>query len=517
MLVLPYQTKFSISTLPSATVGLIVACLLVFFVFQGNDDARYEEATAAYLASELPKIEIPRYRAWLEQRTDAAAKQRLLVLQQQPKAALMLVQSDSRFQADLMAGRVIAPTDPQYAAWREARAPVDALLARVFTERFSLKPEGPWWGLLSHQFLHGGLGHLIGNMIVLLVAGPFVEAALGRWRFLLGYLLGGMAAGAAHLAISQAPLIGASGAIAAAMAMVAVLYGTRKVRVFYWVFVYFDTARVPALALLPIWVANEVFQWMSSGGESRVAYSAHLGGLATGALIAWLLRSADSKAIDQRVDAEYADERKAAQHSSLLRQAQEAASRLDTRRAARLYRELVELHPANVEYLSAYFNVSLLSNVSEALHDALLRVLWFRGKGGLADLRKIYLQMSQPKLLSLLPVDEQLRLARRLVSTREDAASLRVLDRILEDTNLRTLYGRQTADCLLGLYTTYNRYGLKQQAASVQQRLSRFFPKPDRIGGLAPQSEPPATIRATTRRSSDTLRGPDTIYIDLSR
>jgi len=56
-----------------------------------------------------------------------------------------------------------------------------------------------------------------------------------------------------------------------------------------------------------------------------------------------------------------------------------------------------------------------------------------------------------------LPVDEQLRLARRLVRSREHNAALDVLDRLLIDDNLRTLYARQIADCLLGLFTTYAR------------------------------------------------------------
>ncbi len=515
MLVLPYQTQFSLRNLPLVTLGLMLACAFVFLTLQRGDAARYEEAAQAYNASELPAIELPRYRAWLARQTDADAQRRLQELQRRPRAALLIMQSDSAFQAALDAGRIVPPDDPQHAAWRAARERIDAILARAFTDRYAATPGGPWWQLFTHQFLHGDFGHLVGNMIVLLVAGPFVEAAVGRWRFLLGYLLSGAAAGAAQMAIASAPLVGASGAIAGAMAMVAVLYGTRRVKVFYWVFVYFDTARVPALALLPVWVLNEVFQWVASGGQSRVAYFAHLAGLAAGALLAWLMRLSGGKAVAEAVDAEAASERKAERHSSLLRQAQDAAARLDTRRAARLYRELVELHPDNVGYLSAYFNVSLLSQ-SEALHDALLRVLWFRSRGSVGELRRIYLQMSQPKLLSLLPVDEQLRLARRLVTTREDEAALRVLDRILEDGNLRTLYGRQTADCLLGLYTAYTRAGLKTPAAQVQQRLARYFPRPQQIGGLAPNAEPPPTIRATTRRG-DTLRGPDTIYIDLSR
>ena len=76
-------------------------------------------------------------------------------------------------------------------------------------------------------------------------------------------------------------------------------------------------------------------------------------------------------------------------------------------------------------------------------------------------------------------------------------------------TALRTLYGRQIADCLLGLYTAYSRYGLKQQAATVQERLARYFPNPAEIGGLAPQAVPPPTIRAAppTRLLSILCRG----------
>ena len=64
--------------------------------------------------------------------------------------------------------------------------------------------------------------------------------------------------------VSDQPLIGASGSISGAMAMVAVLYGTRKVPVFYWLFVYFNTARIPALLLLPVWLAIEAVQWALS-------------------------------------------------------------------------------------------------------------------------------------------------------------------------------------------------------------------------------------------------------------
>lgn len=529
MLVLPYQTRLNARNLPLVTLTLVLLNALVYLVLQSGDQRHFESAGKLYAAASLATIEAPRYQEWLRQRDDRAGLARLAALQKQPGQLLLLIESDAEFARALRAGRVIVPGDPQYAGWREARRRVDSELDRSFTRSFGLVADGGWLRYLSYQFLHGSLGHLVGNMLVLLLAGPFAEAALGRARFLGAYLAAGVAGGFAHVMLSPSLLVGASAAIAGAMAMVAVLYGTRRVRVFYWLFVYFDTAKVPALALLPVWMLNELVQWAISGGKSQVAYSAHLGGIAAGALLAWLLQPRDRARIDRLVAAEFAEDDRTERRSNLLRQAQEAAARLDTRRAARLYGELADQHPDNPEYLIAYLNTALLSPDGELLSDAALRVLWFRGKRISEDLRKAFLQIAQPRLLSLLPVDEQLRLSRRLVRAREDSASLRVLDGILGDANLRTLYARQIADCLLALYTTYSRHGLRQQADAVQSRLKTYFPSPNEIGGIAPSSVPPATIRGahlggtpstlrgtTTLGRSSKLRGTDTLHIDLS-
>jgi membrane associated rhomboid family serine protease len=515
MLVLPYQTRFAADSLPAVTFVLILFNVLVFFGLQRGDDAIYEQAYRHYLASDLPKIELPRYEQWLIDRADRRSRERLLRLRalaakHGPMPALQLMQSDPEFMDALRARRIVTADEPQFGQWSLQRREFDALLEHAAAERFALKPQ--WsepWRLITYQFLHGDLGHLLGNMIVLLLAGPFAEAALGRLRFLFGYLAGGAAAGALHLALSPGALIGASGSIAAAMAMVAVLYWTRRVPVFYWVVFYFDTARVPALALLPVWIANELYQW-AAAPDSQVAYTAHIGGFVAGAVIARLLKPKDGKRIDAVLEAEFGDERRHRKQSELLRQAQDAAARLDTRRAATLYRELCELYPDRVDYMTACFNMALLGADAEALKDASLRLLWSRVKSHPEEFRKAFLSMTQPKVLQVLPVDEQLRLARRLVKHREDAAALRVLDGLLGDDNLRTLYGRQIADCLLGLFTTYNRFGLKGPADDVKARLRRYFPSPDRIGGLPPNREMPPSIRGASTR-------PDTLNLDLGR
>lgn len=503
MLIVPYQTRFTARSLPLVTLALILVNAICYFVFQAGDRQAYQRAAEYYFSSQLPQVELPRYAAHLEKRSDRSSVRVLRDIRSAPEegisaAVIASMQHDTEFMRDLRGGAVVASSDPQFTIWREQRARFDALIGQVFVERYALEPgQGVLLRLFTYQFLHADAIHWFANMLVLLLAGPFAEAALGRGRFLLAYLLTGVLAGAVHLLVGGPPLVGASGAISGAVAMVAVLYWTRRVPVFYWLFVYFNTARIPALLLLPVWLAVEAIKWAVSP-ESPVSYSAHIGGFIAGAVIAWLLRPRDEFKGDRILDEEFADQKGVDRQSTLLQEAQQAAARLDTRRAARAYSELLQDEPGNTQYATAYFNMAMLGRDKDTLVDAALRVLWIRSRGARTELRPVYLQMSQPHVLAALPVDEQLRLARRLVATREDAASLRVLDGMLGNDTLKNLYGRQLADCLLGLFTTYSRHGLRRQADDVKKRLSQYFPSPATLGGIAPTKAPPMTIRGAT-------------------
>jgi membrane associated rhomboid family serine protease len=399
---------------------------------------------------------------------------------------------------------VVREDDPVFASWSADRQRYDELAHATIQARYSLSRAtvAQPWRFVTYAFLHGSLAHLLGNMLVLVLVGPFVEAALGRLRFTLAYAAGAAAAGALHVLVADAAVIGASGAIAATVGMLAVLYGTRKVPVFYWLFV-FGTARVPALALLPVWLLNEGYQWsLQSKGPlsgAAVAYGAHIGGLIAGALLGWLLRPNTPPDKPNRAGSPGTLNRRTDPVSTMATQAQDAAARLDIRRATRLYRQLAELEPERTEYLGAYLNVTLLGADDEALQDAALRLLWAKFKMPTDDLRKTFLQLTQPKVLKALPIDEHLRLARRLVRFREDAAALRVIDAVLRDDHLRHLYGRQLADCLLGLFTAYARHGLHKQAEQINSRLSTYFPSADQMGGVAPANRPPSTILTSLR------------------
>ena len=150
--------------------------------------------------------------------------------------------------------------------------------------------------LFSSMFLHGSWMHLIGNMWFLWLFGDNVEDRLGRVRYLLLYVLSGLAAGVTQVYVdwgAQVPIIGASGAVAGVLGAYMVTYP--YARVLAWVpFFYFfwPVVELPAVVFLGIWFLMQFFQGAAaiagphSGG---VAWWAHVGGFVAGIVLMWLL------------------------------------------------------------------------------------------------------------------------------------------------------------------------------------------------------------------------------------
>ncbi len=151
----------------------------------------------------------------------------------------------------------------------------------------------PWF---SSMFLHGGWMHLIGNLWFLWIFGDNVEDRLGRPRFLLFYLLGGLAAAFAQWVVdpqSAVPMVGASGAISAVLAGYLVLYPKARIVTLVPLFVFVHFTELPAWIFLGLWF---VFQGLSgvgdlaSGAGGGVAWWAHVGGFVAGVPLVYLLR-----------------------------------------------------------------------------------------------------------------------------------------------------------------------------------------------------------------------------------
>ncbi|MDQ3072910.1 MAG: rhomboid family intramembrane serine protease [Bacteroidota bacterium] len=148
--------------------------------------------------------------------------------------------------------------------------------------------------IFTSLFLHGGWMHLIGNMLFLWVFGDNIEAVLGRMRFILFYLAGGVVATFAHIYFNQAsnvPSIGASGAISACLGAYLVMFPRSRVRVLIPLIIIFTTIRLSAFAFLGLWIGLQVVNTYieSSAGklpeDGGVAWWAHIGGFAFGLLI----------------------------------------------------------------------------------------------------------------------------------------------------------------------------------------------------------------------------------------
>ena len=148
--------------------------------------------------------------------------------------------------------------------------------------------------LITYMFLHAGWWHLGGNMLFLWVFGDNVEDAMGPFRFILFYLLCGVAAGLAHSYANPAsagPLIGASGAIGGVVAAYLVLYP----RVRMWVLAFARIPlKIPAYLMVGAWIAFQVFS-VYIQDDSDTAWWAHIGGFLSGLVLVFVFKRPGQK------------------------------------------------------------------------------------------------------------------------------------------------------------------------------------------------------------------------------
>jgi membrane associated rhomboid family serine protease len=161
--------------------------------------------------------------------------------------------------------------------------------------------------IFTSMFSHAGLLHLGGNMLFLWIFGNNVEDSMGPVRFLIFYLLGGIAALALQTAIdpsSTTPTLGASGAIAGVLGGYILIYPRARVLTLIFLIIFFTFLEIPAYFFLFIWFAQQaVFGAIDltnpNGGGGGVAYFAHVGGFAFGLLAIKLFATRRSAAYGQ--------------------------------------------------------------------------------------------------------------------------------------------------------------------------------------------------------------------------
>ena len=145
-------------------------------------------------------------------------------------------------------------------------------------------------GLLTHMFLHAGIMHIGGNMLFLWIFGDNLEDQMGHFGFLAFYLACGLVAAAAQILAapdSGVPMVGASGAIAGVMGGYLLMFPRAKVDVLAIIVVFIKIFTLPAWVMLVLWFVIQITGgYVTSGAEEGVAYWAHAGGFAAGAILA---------------------------------------------------------------------------------------------------------------------------------------------------------------------------------------------------------------------------------------
>jgi membrane associated rhomboid family serine protease len=163
------------------------------------------------------------------------------------------------------------------------------VIPAVLLRRAELPPElalvPAWLTPFTSMFMHGGFMHLAGNMLYLWIFGNNVEDAMGHVRFVIFYVLCGLAAVFGQVLqnpASEIPMIGASGAISGVLGAYLLLYPNARVLVAVPLGFILHTMRLPASIVLGLWFVIQIFSSLAAGEGPGVAWFAHIGGFIAG-------------------------------------------------------------------------------------------------------------------------------------------------------------------------------------------------------------------------------------------
>ncbi len=370
MIIVPVTGKISRRNLPLVTIGLILINCLIFFCFQLNDARRSHEAITYYFTSGLSEIEMARF---IEYRNTASENksepQDLEKLSDEELWSLYLsMRADTEFIEKLRSDQIITPQDAEYSTWSHFRNQFEFLESKITSANYGLIPtEAKPFTFFTYMFLHGGFEHLLGNMIFLWLVGCMIEMGSGRIFCSLTYVLTGLGAAGLYCLMnpgSSIYLVGASGSIAGLMGAFCVLYGRKKVKFFYSLGFYFNYFRAPAIIILPIWIAKEIY-FLYADEIGNVAYEAHLGGLISGAalgligLILFRNINTDMLQADEQVD----------EISPLIEKALERVSQLEMEAGSRLLEQVLTKSPGHIGAMTHLFNIHKNSPQDPRFHE----------------------------------------------------------------------------------------------------------------------------------------------------
>ncbi len=340
-MIIPVGHEQAVRRLPYLTISLIG---LNFLIFVFTFPLEIRQTRRIYETQEkLTELEIDyAFRHFLEDPT-----------------ALHSPEAYREFREKLAEGEIIDKETEEYRNWKGLYDELKVRLeARIFY-RFGYKPSKPSFAtLITSLFLHGSISHLFFNMLFLWLVGCNMEDDWGRPVFSSLYLVGGMVACLSHHAFdpsSDIPLIGASGAISAAMGAFMVRHYKTRIRFlyFFWPLVLFlrpviGTFKLYAAVALGLWFLQQLFYGLLSAGVAQdVAFWAHVGGFLFGTAAGVGLRffKVEEKFLAPKIEKEI---EKVELNPKML-QAFALKDKGDLKGAISLLREVVSEEPKNVD------------------------------------------------------------------------------------------------------------------------------------------------------------------------
>lgn len=433
MLLIPLHKKIDWKHAPAVTFLLVLANILVFLLFQLDDDEEYAAAMNYYYESGLSRLELAPAVKFAEKSADYKLQQALHDADPEEPYWVFALQSNPKFMQALHNGEVITWKDPNFNEWLAKREEFDKRYDAVTFIGYGLKTAAPTLTtLFTHMFLHADVWHLLGNMLFLLAVGMLVEETMDSLSFLVSYLLAGLGSAVFYMLIQSnelTPGIGASGAISGLMGAYSVLYGLKRIRFFYFIGVYFNYITLPAIVLLPLWISNELVS-MVLFSDSNTNFLAHLGGLLSGALIAYVIKrtvSSFSMASVEQVE-------KQDKLVTELQQARDLINEFKPEQALTLLRRLHREHPDNREILTHYYKCSRLEPGSDEYHGLAHAILSLRDNDPATDQLvhhtfSEYLKLARPA--TRMNAELACRLANRFVRQKAVAEAERLMGTIL--------------------------------------------------------------------------------------
>lgn len=418
MMIIPLSKNFSWRRPPIITITLVLLNVLAFVLFQGQDSRDRMMALEYYVESGLAQLEGQLYELYLEEQglptpepdptinvneNDLEAVEMFRHLRYYPE-----IRGNAHFRTRITEGALLPDKDRRIQRWHELYPEYEARLEQVTSYHYGFKPAYPrpvTW--LTCMFLHGGWGHLLGNMIFLWVIGCMIEYGCRYVTFPFIYLLGGLSASGLFWLLnsnSGIPLVGASGAISGIMGAFTVLYGFKKVRLFLNLGFYFNNLVFPAIFILPVWMLKELYGMVYNSGSST-AFAAHLGGLIGGALLALIFRYTPGF-LEMSSFAPADEDEEKDKSAPLLEQALAHMGKLEYPHARALLVQIIAEDPQRVDAWQHLFTIDRQNPEAAEFHRTTANLLDLLGRQP-ADYPKAvrifedYLKFAKPPRLSL--------------------------------------------------------------------------------------------------------------------